>query len=473
MVVWVSISMIASSHAVMYKRDGRSLVGWFGVIWLAPIAGAAFYLMFGINRIHRRAHTLLKDGAQSIEADLEAAASLELASREKYFSDPDVRHLGALAELVTRVVRRPLLSGNQVNALQNGEEAYPRMLEAIDNAQHSVSLCTYIFDGDHAGELFMESLKNAVTRGVEVRLLIDDVGSRYSWPSAFRKAKRAGIPAARFLPVLVPWLFYYSNLRNHRKIIIVDGNLGFTGGMNIREEHCLDRKTKQPTRDVHFCVTGSVVSQMQQTFARDWYCTTGERLEGAIWFPEFKPTGTSLARGISDGPDDDHDKLRLVLLGAITSAKSSILIMTPYLLPDPALIASLNVAALRGVDVHIVIPEKTNLALVQWASTAQLWQLLKRGCRIWLSGAPFDHSKLMVVDKHWSLFGSMNWDPRSLRLNFEFNVECYDDALATTLTRIVETTIQGSRECKLADVDGRGMIVRLRDGFARVLTPYL
>jgi len=473
MFAWISISMIASSHAVMYKRDGRSLVGWFGVIWLAPIAGAAFYLMFGINRIHRRAHQRLKHGGPSIESDAKITASLELKCREKHLADPYVSHLGGLADLVTRVVGRPLLSGNQITALQNGEEAFPQMLEAIDAAQHSVNLCTYIFAGDHAGELFMESLKNAVTRGVEVRLLIDDVGAWYSWPSAFRKAKAAFIPAARFMPVSVPWLFYYSNLRNHRKILVVDGKLGFTGGMNIRQEHCLDRKTKHPIRDIHFQLTGPVVAQIQQTFARDWFWTTGERLESEIWFPEIYPTGSSLARGISDGPDEDHGKLRFVLLGAIANAKSSILIATPYLLPEAALIAALNVAVLRGVKVTIVIPEQTNLSLVQWASTAQLWQLLEHGCHVWLSDAPFDHSKLMIVDEQWSLLGSMNWDPRSLRLNFEFNVECYDPHLASTLTKIVETKIQSSRQCSLADVDNRPMIVRLRDGFARVLTPYL
>jgi cardiolipin synthase len=281
------------------------------------------------------------------------------------------------------------------------------------------------------------------------------------------------IPVARFLPVFVPWLFHYSNLRNHRKILVIDGSIGFTGGLNIREEHCLNGKSRHPIRDMHFRVTGPVVAHFQETFARDWYCTTGERLTGDSWFPELGNAGDVLARGIADGPDDDFDKLRIVLLGAIASAHTSITIVTPYFLPDAPLIATLNVAAMRGIEVRIVIPRKTNLALVQWASTAQLWQLLERGCRIWQSDLPFDHSKIMIVDGHWSLFGSMNWDPRSLRLNFEFNVECYDPQLADSLTRIINATIDESRECTLSGLDGRSFAVKLRDGFARVLAPYL
>jgi cardiolipin synthase len=180
-----------------------------------------------------------------------------------------------------------------------------------------------------------------------------------------------------------------------------------------------------------------------------------------------------LGRGIPDGPDDDFENHRLTLFGALACARSSIIVVTPYFLPDAALITSLNVAAMRGVAVDIILPQKNNLALVQWASTAQLWELLERGCRVWLSPPPFDHSKLMVVDGLWSLVGSANWDPRSLRLNFEFNLECYSRELATSLTGFARSKLQHSRPVSLADVDGRSLPVRLRDGAARLLSPYL
>ena len=173
--------------------------------------------------------------------------------------------------------------------------------------------------------------------------------------------------------------------------------------------------------------------------------------------------------------DDEHfERLRITLLAAIASARLSVMVVTPYFLPDAAIVTALNVAALRGVEVDILLPAKSNLPIVQWASTAQLWQVLERGCRVWLTPPPFDHTKLTVVDRAWVLFGSSNWDPRSLRLNFEFDVECYDCELAEKLQQWLRAErLREARPVKLADVDGRRLPMRLRDGLARLLSPYL
>jgi cardiolipin synthase A/B len=262
-------------------------------------------------------------------------------------------------------------------------------------------------------------------------------------------------------------------MRSHRKILVVDGRIGFTGGINLHADNCLERHPRQPVRDLHFRLTGPVVAQLQSVFADDWAFSTGELLQGEPWFPAIEPEGPVLARGIADGPDDDFETLRLTLLGALACARSSVLVVTPYFLPDASLIAALNVAALRGVQVDIVLPTANDLILVKWASTALLWQVLERGCRVWLSPPPFDHTKLMLVDGVWTLLGSANWDPRSLRLNFEFNVECYDRELAALLTALVRAKIQQSRPLTAADVDGRSLPIKLRDGVARLFSPYL
>ena len=230
---------------------------------------------------------------------------------------------------------------------------------------------------------------------------------------------------------------------------------------------------RAPVRDLHFRLEGPVVAQIQEVFAEDWRFCTGETLAGDRWRPELAARGPVLARGIPDGPDGQFERLRLTLLGALACARSSVRIVTPYFLPDSALITSLNVAALRGVRVDIVLPGVNNHRVVQWASTALLWQVLERGCRVWLTPAPFDHSKLMLVDGVWTLLGSINWDPRSLRLNFELDVECYDRELAATLERWVDARIAAAREVRLADVDGRSLPGKLRDGVARLLSPYL
>ena len=180
-----------------------------------------------------------------------------------------------------------------------------------------------------------------------------------------------------------------------------------------------------------------------------------------------------LARGISDGPDEDFDKARISMLGALATAQREVTVVTPYFLPDIELISALNVAAMRGVDVCILLPQVNNQVLVKWASTALLWQILQRGCRVFLTAPPFDHTKLMLVDGTWTLVGSANWDPRSLRLNFEFNIECYDEDLSSRMAALAEEKLKTAQEITKAMVDGRSLPVRIRDGVARLLSPYL
>jgi cardiolipin synthase len=243
--------------------------------------------------------------------------------------------------------------------------------------------------------------------------------------------------------------------------------------MNIRAGHMRSSGSKHPIQDMHFRFEGPVVHHLQETFIADWEFMTGEVLQGPIWLPIPHPAGDCLARGISSGPEKRGDRIRLSLMGALACAKKSVYIVTPYFLPDAGLVHALNTADLRGVNVQIVLPSQNNLALVQWASTAMLWQVLERGVQVWASSPPFDHTKLMIIDGYWTLVGSANWDPRSLRLNFEFNVECYDETLASQLTDIVVGRILRSKAITLAEVDQRPLPIRLRDGVARLFMPYL
>jgi cardiolipin synthase len=465
----ILLSVIASAHVVLYKRDSRAAVGWVGLIWLAPIVGPILYALLGINRIRRQA---VQQRAESpvLASGEYPRPSLPVTSTT--LPEP-VGHLRPLAELVDRIAGRPLLSGNTVRPLRNGDEAYPAMVAAIDAASHCVALSTYIFDNDRAGRLFQDALERAVARGVQVRVLIDTVGARYSRPSIVHELKRRHVRVALFGRTILPWRMPYMNLRNHRKILVVDGTIGFTGGMNIREGSVFATPSRHPVRDLHFRVEGPVVGQLMQTFAEDWAFTTNEQLTGDSWFPHLPPVGDVAARGINDGPDEDFERARFVFHGALACAQRSIRIVTPYFLPDAQLISALDVAALRGVRVEIVLPQKSNLVFVQWAATAQLWQVLKRGCRVYATLPPFDHSKLMLVDHGWALFGSTNWDPRSLRLNFEFGVECYDTSLTQHLHELVDEKLQSAREITLEEVNGRSLPIRLRDGVARLAAPYL
>ena len=474
----VGINVAASLHALLTKRDTRSTIGWVGLIWLSPGFGAIAYTVFGVNRIRRKA-SKLRAGQREVIHRLEAVVpSDERLDDAIGVADAPLR---PLATLVGEVTDRPLLDGNVIEPLAGGDAAYPQMLAAIDDAKRSIGLASYIFDNDPTGKLFIDALGRAVDRGVEVRVLIDGIGSRYSFPTSVGLLEHRGVPVSRFLPTTVPLYFPYANLRNHRKILVVDGMLGFTGGLNIRHGCWLSKNPPHPVRDMHFRLTGPVVTQLLEAFAEDWAFATDERLDemrhadGSYpWAPDLSFTGGSLARGVRYGPDDnDVGRIKLVLIAALASARHSVRIMTPYFLPDDAICQALGVAALRGVSVDIVLPQQNNLALVGWASEALLWQVLSRGCNVWMSPPPFDHTKVMVVDSAWSLFGSGNWDERSMRLNFEFNVESYDRGLATTLDNHVTGIMARSTRRTLAEVDGRSLPVRIRDGVARLFAPYL
>lgn len=457
--------LLASGHALLHKRDTRSATIWIAVIWTLPALGPLCYLALGVNRIRRRAIRLgvHKTFSRDVPEDL---------------GEPEhdgAEHLKMLARVVGRVVERPLFSGNQIEPLIDGDQAFPAMLAAIESAKKSISLVSYIFDNDPTGKQFVAALERAVRRGVAVRVLVDAAGTRYSWPPITHVLRRAKIPFGKFLPssLLQPWRVATINLRNHRKVFIVDGQLGFTGGMNIRHGNVLASRPKSPVQDLHFRVEGPVITRLQEAFVNDWAFTTGEVLDGELWFPEMKESGGVIARVITDGPDADFDKLRWTLLAALAEAQTYVQIVTPYFLPDVALITALNLAALRGVRVDIILPAENNLPFVHWASRSLWWQVLQRGCHIWLTPPPFDHSKLMIVDGHWVLLGSANWDARSLRLNFELNVECYGRNFADKMKQVVEKKLSNAHEVILAEADARTVPGKLRDASARLFSPYL
>jgi len=456
-------AVAASGHAVLHKRDVRAALGWIGLIWLAPVAGAAAYLVFGVNRIRRRAQALRLPEVRPRPEDQPPPPHLP----------PEAEHLRPMVELANGVVRRPIVAGNAVELLSGGERAYPAMLAAIDAAERTVTFCTYIFDPGAVGDTFVEALARAHARGVQVRVLIDGIGVRYGWPPLHRRLHRLGVRIALFLPRLSPAWLPFVNLRNHRKILVVDGRIGFTGGMNVRDQFLRRPGGAAPFVDLHARVQGPVVAHLQSAFAEDWLFTTGETLDGPGFFPPIPWAGPILARGIPDGPDEDFEAIRWVLLGALACARTRVRIVTPYFLPDQPLISALNVAAMRGVEVDVVLPERGNLPILQWAQTAQLWQVLDRGCRVWLSPPPFDHSKAMTVDGAWSLLGSANWDPRSLRLNFELEVEAYGAGVAAAVDALVDERLRSARRITLRDVDERPLALRLRDGVARLFSPYL
>ncbi|MDO8837334.1 MAG: phospholipase D-like domain-containing protein [Parvibaculum sp.] len=463
----------AAIHVMLNKSDERAAAGWVGFIVLVPFIGWVVYLLFGINRIQRRARELRGTKNERLLLAPLPPRHGGTALIEKESDDPKLKALESLARFGQKVLPESFEHGNTIGVLQNGDEAYPAMIAAIDGAERSIAISTYIFNNDPAGRRFVDALTAALNRGVRVRLLIDGVGSWYSRPSLIPLLQERGIDYARFLHSFMPWQMPYLNMRNHQKIMVVDGRHGFTGGMNIAAGNIAATQPAKPILDYHFRIEGPVVAHLMHTFAYEWNFTTGELLDGPDWFPDVVEAGDLVARGLPAGPDMGLNPIRWTLLGALAEARRNIRIVTPYFLPDATLRTAISVAAMRGVVVDIVLPQASNLPFIDWAATPQLEWLARAGCRIWKSTGPFDHTKIMTVDGMWSMVGSANWDDRSLRLNFEFNLECYGASFARTLDTIVEAKIATARPVSLADLTGRSLPVRIRDAFFRLASPYL
>jgi cardiolipin synthase len=471
---WIAVGLhillatFAVAHAMLFKRDPRAALGWVSVCLFFPFVGPLLYYMFGINRIQTQARKLAPRRLFQLKVAYERGCLGDHAATVVQQLAPQLENFMRVSD---RVTFRPLIPGNIVEVLENGERAYPAMLATINTATQRVLLTTYLFESDTVGEAFVAALIAAHQRGVEVRVMVDGVGDLYSWPRMSRALRRAGVAVARFLP---PKLFpptFFVNLRNHRKILVVDGQHGFTGGMNIGARHLLELTSNQRTVDLHFHVRGPVLNQLETVFAEDWRFVTGEDLK--IENTQHTRQGTTFCRCISDGPNEDLDKISLVMMGIISAAQREVIIITPYFLPSREMIASLQSAALRGVDVAIILPKKSNLRFVDWATRNLLWELLQHGVKVYYQPSPFAHTKLFVVDKLYAQIGSANLDPRSLRLNFELNLEVAGTECVARLVDYSRTIRSNSTEVNLPEIDGRRLAVRIRDAACWMFMPYL
>lgn len=460
-----TISVVAAGHALVWKRDPRAALGWIAVCLVFPLGGPVLYFLFGVNRIRTRAVKLQRyfpvrwPNRRDDDTVEDAAAALP----------PSLSEIVAISSAVSR---RPIVSGNTIERLHNGEQAYPAMLAVVDTARRYLYLSTYIFETNATGRQFIAALKRAVDRGVDVRVIVDGIGELYSLPRAGALLKKSGVRVQRFLPPRLIPPALHINLRNHRKLLVCDDRVGFVGGMNIGDRH-LAGALENPRRviDLHFCLRGPIARQLRQVFLEDWVFCTGEALPSVC--PAHDSSGPAACRAIVDGPNDDLDKLSAIIFGAVSTARRRVWIMTPYFLPSRELTAALQNAALRGVDVSVLLPGRNNLPFVHWATAKMLWQLLQKGARVYYQPPPFVHSKLFIIDDHYAQIGSANIDPRSLRLNFELAVEVYGEAVNSVLAPHFKQCLNAARPVTFEEVEARSIPVRIRDGLSWLFSPYL
>lgn len=455
------VGLFAAGHALLYKRHSRAAFGWIVLCLTFPVIpflGALLYFLFGVNRVKARARQL-RDEPDAPASSSRVVATLPL-------------ELEPLTQLGYAVSGAALTGGNRIDILHNGEQAYPAMLEAIESATQRLYLATYIFETNTTGQAFITALGRAAARGVDVRVLLDGFGELYSFPRARWLFRGTGVKVARFLPARLFPPVLRINLRNHRKILVADDGLAFTGGINIGDRHLAEREpTLKRVVDMHFKLRGPIAAQIEALFLRDWRFCTGEAT--VLPEPQIQPAGDAVCRLIADGPDNDLDQLAALLIGGIGVARRRISIMTPYFLPPREILGALQAAALRGVDVAVILPAKNNLPYVHRATRHMMWELIERGVKIYYQPGPFVHSKLFLIDGQYAQIGSANLDPRSLRLNFELTVEIYQPAFVTELDRHFDAARAKSMRVTLRDVDGRALPTRLMDGFAWLFSPYL
>lgn len=459
-------SLATLIHALLNKRDPRAALNWILLVLFLPAVGAVAYWIGGINRIRRRAHIWKAQGKKEERVWTDPPVHFQVSTDQ--ISD----FLKPLAILGKRLTDLPLINGNSIKPLYNGEDAYPAMLGAIDSAKYSIYLTTYIFDTDEQGMLFIDALARAKKRGVDVRILIDGLGKYYSFPTAIYRLRQKGIKAYSFLSPSSGFGLHF-NLRNHRKLLLVDGEVGFTGGMNLGGRHLANR-VHNPHRvvDVHFECRGPILVQLEHAFLSDWFFITGQELAKKHQAPLISK-GNSVLRVVEAGPDLSMDRLHLLVVGAISTARASLYIVTPYFIPDRAIISALVNASLRGVEVHLILPHKNNIPVIKWASSAYLWELVAAGIHVYEQTGPFVHSKLLVIDHDYALVGSMNLDPRSYRLNFELNLEVYDAQFVKDIFQSIQLALKTAIKVDSQKIKNIFWLVKLRNAIAKLFSPYL
>ncbi|HEX7029334.1 MAG TPA: phospholipase D-like domain-containing protein [Gammaproteobacteria bacterium] len=460
----VVFAPVAVVHALLYKRDYRSALGWIGISILFPVAGPLLYFFFGVNRLRQRARELHDEAHNPWFFDYG-----NRAARMPVTTGDDETHY--LARSGRNVTTEALTGGNDVELLCNGDALYPRLIDAINAASRRVWISSYIFSGEGVGAEIAAALEAAAARGVDTKVLIDGVGALYSRRSLQRRLQGTAVRFAQFLPPRLLPPSIHVNLRNHRKIAVIDFDTAFFGGLNIDDRHFVAApRIDAPHEDVHFLARGPVTAPLAELFARDWFAVTRERLDAG---DGASACGDVEMRVIASGPDESLYRLAMTLLGVISTARRRIRIMTPYFLPHRELTGALQAAAVRGVRVEILLPEKSNLRYVDWASRHQLWEFLKWGVEVRLDPPPFAHSKVILVDDDYVMAGSANLDARSLRLNFEVGVEMFDAPFAARVHEYFDANWNPARPVTLADVDRRSLPARLRDGFFWLFSGYL
>lgn len=456
---------------VFENRNPVKTLSWLLVILLVPVAGLIIYVVFG--RYYRKQKIYTRKSMIDISR-LSDNVNLQVTSLPSVLAGESeaVRSKEHLIHLLLNNNRSLLTVDNRIGLLINGDMTFSAMKEAISSAKNFIHLEFYRIEPDNLGTEFKELLKRKASEGVKVRVIYDDVGSWNIRRAYLREMRAAGVQIFPFMPVRFPSFSSKINYRNHRKIIVVDGKTGFVGGINIADKYIDGLPFLGPWIDTHLKLEGEFVAALDRVFVSDWDFVSGEELPPDTSLTNYTKTGNRcLVQVASSGPDTDWATIMQVYFAAIATAKSSIYLTSPYFSPDESILTALKTAALSGVDVRVIFPEKADLIITNWNTRSYIEELLDAGIRVFLYQNGFIHSKYLLVDGVFSSVGSPNVDVRSFDLDFEITALVYDENFAASLGQVFSDDLKNCKEIMKADWVTRRRRDRHRESLARIFGP--
>lgn len=439
-------------------KSPSATLAWLWALLLFPVFGALLYMLIGSERVARRRLQV----KQVLSTQLAAAAARCQAAGGAALDMPELERVNGF----------PPSAGNAVRLLPDGTSFFPVMLDVIGQAQHHLHLEFYIWGKDRAGIMVRDALILAARRGVQVRVLVDEMGSLWLRRSFFADLEKAGGEFSWFHTFSPRRGRFHLNLRNHRKLVVADGIIALTGGMNIGDEYWRGSDAP-PYRDLAVHLRGPVVAELAEVFAQDWYFSTGRALADPVYYPAAPPCGNVAAQVVPGAPDNDLDEVHLTTIALLHRAQQRIRIMTPYFVPEPPMLAALQLAAMRGVEVSLLVPEKCDHFYLTHVMRSYYDELLPHGVRIFEYRPRMLHAKVVTVDSRYTMTGSANLDIRSLRINFELNVLLACDETAAAVDRLFDDNARDSREVTLAAYQERPFRHRVAEAVFRPAAPLL
>ncbi|WP_243767446.1 cardiolipin synthase [Paenibacillus agricola] len=472
---WIPLINLLFAVVIIFleRRNVGVTWAWLMLLLLLPLIGCIIYLFIGQNLARQKVYRLKPRMERWVREELEDQR-VAIHDETYVYHDPVVPNFRHLIYMNLLSSISPLTQNNEVTLLTDGKRKFEMLLEKIEQAQQHIHLLYYKIGNDATGRRLIEALTRKAKAGVEVRLLYDDIGSLDISKKMLLPLRQAGGMVHSFFPAKIPYLNFRFNYRNHRKIAIMDGKIGFIGGFNIGDEYLGLNKKVGYWRDTHLMIYGDAVHRLQIQFMRDWDVASNEMLSfEPVLFPEMKDVARTAVQVVSSGPNSDKQQIKNGYIKMIFQAKKNIYVQTPYFVPDEGVLNALRIAALSGIDVRIMIPTKGDHRLVHWASYAHIGDLLRAGAKCYLYEKGFLHAKTIAVDGEAAAVGTANMDHRSFELNFEITAFLYGSDVAAKLEATFE---QDMLDCQILTCEGydcRNRLIRATESVARLLSPLL